>query len=116
MTGIFMDRDGEVWRGYGTDAASGELLLACDEPRNPDDRGSGPSFPWTVRTVRMWFGPLVEMTAEDAEQAQLAAVDEALHKLHGADDTTWTPEQVEDYLARIDGVHDRFRPQFGRAA
>ncbi|MET9222425.1 hypothetical protein ABZX65_27175 [Streptomyces sp. NPDC003300] len=116
MTSLFMDRDGEVWRGYGTDASSGELLLACDEPRNADDRGTGPSFPWTARTVAMWFGPLAEVTAEDAEQAQLAAVDAALHEVYGLDDSAWTAAQTADYLLRIDGVHARFRPQFGRAA
>jgi hypothetical protein len=111
-----MDRDGEVWRSYGTDASSGELLLACDEPHDPADRGTGPSFPWTLRTVGMWFGPLTEVTAEDAEQAQLAAVDAALHDEYGSDDAAWTPVQTADYLARIDGVHDRFTPQFRRAA
>jgi hypothetical protein len=116
MTALFMDRDGEIWRGYGTDAASGDLLLACDEPRNVDDRGTGESFPWTVCTVRMWFGPLTEVTTEDAEQTQLAAVDAALHEQYGADDAAWTPEQTADYLTRIDGVHGRFHSKLGRAA
>lgn len=58
----FVDRDGDVWvaTGHTTD---GELLLACPSPQNPDDAGEGPSFPWTLRMVRLSFGPLIARTA-----------------------------------------------------
>lgn len=54
----FVDRDGDVWvaTGHNTD---GELLLACPAPQNPEDRGEGESYRWTLRTVRMAFGPLI---------------------------------------------------------
>lgn len=110
MNALFMDRDGEVWRTNGRTPA-GEQLLACDEPSSPADRGTGDSFPWTVRTVRMWFGPLVEVSPAVAEQAQLAAVDTALHVLFGGDESRWSPEETAEYLGRIDGVHGRFHPE-----
>lgn len=55
---LFVDRDGEVWRSGGLTAAGDELMV-CDYPQDPADRGEGESFPWTRRTVEMWFGPLV---------------------------------------------------------
>ena len=55
---LFVDRDGEVWRSGGV-TADGDELMVCDNPSNPDDRGPGESFPWTRRTVEMWFGLLV---------------------------------------------------------
>jgi hypothetical protein len=55
---LFVDRNGEEWRPVGH-TVDGDVLLACDEPLNPEDRGEGESFPWTDRLVEAWFGPLV---------------------------------------------------------
>jgi hypothetical protein len=55
---LFVDREGDVWR-VGGHSPDGDELMVCDSPQNPDDRGPGESFPWTRRTVEMWFGPLV---------------------------------------------------------
>ena len=54
---VFVDRGGNEWRVTGH-AADGDVLLACDEPCDPEDQGDGPSFPWTLRSVQSWFGPL----------------------------------------------------------
>lgn len=54
---VFVDRDGEVWRLNGR-TPDGDELMVCDNPSDPGDRGEGESFPWTRRTVEMWFGPL----------------------------------------------------------
>lgn len=61
---LFVDRDGEVWR-VGDRTPGGDVLMVCDNPSNPDDIGGpGPTdFPWTRRTVEMWFGPLVPADA-----------------------------------------------------
>lgn len=59
----WVDRDGDVWRPVGRDA-QGELILACTAPRNPEDQGEGDSFPWTLSTIEMWFGPLTEVSLE----------------------------------------------------
>ena len=58
----FIDRDGDVWvtTGHNPD---GELLLACPQPNNPEDAGEGESYPWTLRMVRMAFGPLITRSA-----------------------------------------------------
>jgi hypothetical protein len=60
MTALFQDRDGDVWRTGGR-TPSGDELLVCDAPRRAADAGpEGPTFfPWTRRTVEVWFGPLV---------------------------------------------------------
>lgn len=58
----FVDRDGDVWVATGH-TYDGELLLACPHPSNPDDRGEGESYPWTLRSVRMAFGPLIARSA-----------------------------------------------------
>jgi hypothetical protein len=58
----FVDREGDVWVPSGTNG-SGELLLACPEPHNPEDRGEGESFPWTLRSVQSSFGPLIARSA-----------------------------------------------------
>lgn len=55
---LLVDRDGEEWRSDGL-TPDGDELMVCDQPSNPADRGEGESFPWTRRTVEMWFGPLV---------------------------------------------------------
>lgn len=55
---VFLDREGDAWR-VGDRTPGGDVLMVCDNPQNPDDRGPGESFPWTRRTVEMWFGPLV---------------------------------------------------------
>jgi hypothetical protein len=56
---LLVDRDGETWRVTDQRDASGNRVLACDAPSDPEDQGDGPSFPWTLRSVEMWFGPLV---------------------------------------------------------
>lgn len=53
----FMDADGDVWVGTGR-APSGDLLLSCPQPSNPEDAGVGESFAWTLRLVETAFGPL----------------------------------------------------------
>jgi hypothetical protein len=62
VSAFFMDVSGDVWRltGRGT---GGDAVLVCDEPLDPDDRGEGESFPWTVATVTERFGPLTEVGA-----------------------------------------------------
>ncbi|MFI1562136.1 phiSA1p31-related protein [Streptomyces sp. NPDC020490] len=61
-TAVFVDRDGDVWHATGL-TPGGELLLACPHPLNPEDQGVGESFPWTLRSVRASFGPLIARTA-----------------------------------------------------
>jgi len=110
VTPLLVDRNGEVWRPAGV-AADGDVVLACDSPSNPDDRGDGPSYPWTLSQVEKRFGPLVQATV-DAEMAQVAAVDVTLHEVFGRDESTWLPGQTADYLAAIGDVHARFHPEF----
>lgn len=52
-----VDCDGNKWRVTGR-TAGGDVRLACDLPRDPDDCGEGPSWPWTLATAEAWFGPL----------------------------------------------------------
>lgn len=59
---ILIDRDGDVWRPAGR-SETGDLLLACDLPADPDDRGEGESRPWTLPKVEARFGPLTEVAA-----------------------------------------------------
>jgi hypothetical protein len=59
---VFVDRDGDVWVPNGR-TPSGELLLACPQPRNPEDCGVGESFAWTLGLVEAGFGPLTAGTA-----------------------------------------------------
>lgn len=54
---VFVDRDGDVWVPNGH-TPSGELLLACPQPQNPEDAGVGESFAWTLPLVEVGFGPL----------------------------------------------------------
>lgn len=58
----FVDRDGDVWVPNGR-TSSGEQLLACPQPQNPEDCGVGESFAWTRSLVEASFGPLTEQTA-----------------------------------------------------
>ncbi|MDL5205068.1 hypothetical protein [Streptomyces sp. ALI-76-A] len=58
----FVDRDGDLWVPNGR-TADGELLLACPAPQDPADAGAGESFPWTLRSVRLAFGPLKAVAA-----------------------------------------------------
>jgi hypothetical protein len=61
----FVDKDGDVWVPNGH-TASGELLLACPQPQNPEDAGEGESFAWTLRLVEAGFGPLAIVPAVTA--------------------------------------------------
>lgn len=54
---VLVDRAGDVWREAGR-TASGEQLLVCDMPQDPEDRGEGASFAWTTRLVELAFGPV----------------------------------------------------------
>lgn len=58
----FVDREGDVWQATGH-TPSGELLLVCPQPRNPEDAGVGESFAWTLGLVQAQFGPLIARTA-----------------------------------------------------
>lgn len=108
MSALFVDREGDVWRVAGRTPEGAELLV-CDDPQEPSDVGDPGStaFPWTRRTVERWFGPLVPATP-DAEVSELAAVDAVLHEVFGRDESAWTLEQSQAYLAQIDAVHARF--------
>jgi len=57
----FVDKDGDVWVPNGH-TASGELLLACPQPSNPEDAGEGESFAWTLTLVEAGFGPLTAVS------------------------------------------------------
>lgn len=59
---VFVDREGDEWHATGH-TPSGELLLACPQPRNPEDAGEGESFAWTLRLVQAAFGPLIARSA-----------------------------------------------------
>lgn len=59
---VFVDRDGDVWEATGH-TPSGELLLSCPHPSNPEDAGEGESFAWTLRLVQAEFGPLIARSA-----------------------------------------------------
>lgn len=109
MSAVFVDRAGDVWRTIGRDS-DGDVLLECSSPSGTADRGEGASFPWTHRTVTMWFGPLVEATP-DAEMAHIAAVDATLHELYGINETAWSQAQTVAYLAAIAAEHGRFHPE-----
>lgn len=58
----YIDADGDRWEPAGI-TEDGDVLLACPEPQNPADAGDGNSFPWTLRTVRVAFGPLKAVAA-----------------------------------------------------
>ncbi|MFB7440192.1 hypothetical protein ACFC01_17845 [Streptomyces mirabilis] len=62
LTPEFVDRDGDVWVPNGH-TPSGELLLACPQPLNPEDAGEGESFAWTLGLVQAQFGPLIGRSA-----------------------------------------------------
>ncbi|MFD3535197.1 hypothetical protein [Streptomyces sp. NPDC058664] len=54
---VLVDREGDVWRQVGV-TASGEPRMVCDVPQAPEDRGDGPSNPWTPTAIRAWFSPV----------------------------------------------------------
>lgn len=114
MTALYVDRTGDVWREFGH-TADGDVLLACDFPQSPDDRGDGESYPWTLRTVEARFGPVVA-ASPDAEMTRLALVDVALHARFGRNESAWTARQTAAYLAEVDGVHAVFHPERRAAA
>jgi hypothetical protein len=58
----FVDKEGDVWVPNGH-TASGELLLSCPQPQDPEDAGVGESFAWTLRLVEAGFGPLTVRSA-----------------------------------------------------
>lgn len=53
----FVDREGDTWVPSGR-TPSGEQLLSCPQPLDPEDAGVGESFAWTWRLVETAFGPL----------------------------------------------------------
>ena len=59
---VFVDRQGDEWVPNGH-TPSGELLLTCPQPSNPEDCGEGQSFAWTYHLVQAAFGPLMGRTA-----------------------------------------------------
>lgn len=59
---VFVDREGDVWQATGH-SPSGELLLSCPQPHNPEDAGEGESFAWTFGLVQASFGPLIARSA-----------------------------------------------------
>lgn len=61
----FVDNSDDVWQPTGHNEA-GELLLSCPEPHNPEDRGEGASYLWTLREVQRSFGPLIARSAVTA--------------------------------------------------
>lgn len=109
---LFVDRDGEVWRSGGL-TATGDELMVCDNPSNPDDIGGpGPTdFPWTRQTVEKWFGPLVPQAVEqvfvDLEQAAIAEADRKFGDVHG-DAADWSPQETVQYVHLIERVHHVF--------
>lgn len=61
----FVDASGDVWVATGH-TSSGELLLSCPEPHDPEDAGVGESFAWTLGRVQSAFGPLIARSAVNA--------------------------------------------------
>jgi hypothetical protein len=60
---VYVDRDGDEWHTTGRTTADGQPILECPEPLTENDRGEGPSFPWTLRMVELSFGPLTRRGA-----------------------------------------------------
>jgi hypothetical protein len=90
----WVDANGETWVEAGH-TELGELILACPEPLNPEDRGEGPSFPWTLGLVERAFGPLTAKA--DVEQHALVEVDTEFLEYFGPDWRRWKAWQVEQY-------------------
>jgi hypothetical protein len=118
---VYVDRDGDEWRVTGRDA-DGDVLVACDQPRNPEDRGDWTSFPWTLRAVEQWFGPLVPraalgmVRAEDVEESVLAEVDAEFQAMYGPNWRRWERWQVAQYLDAVGKAHAEFAPDRGAVA
>jgi hypothetical protein len=122
-TGVYIDRQGDVWRLNGINEF-GEQLLACDSPIDVEDWGSGPSFPWTVRSVEMWFGPIrweptagALLAAEfaDLEERAIAEADRKFGDVHGPA-ADWSPLEEVAYVRLIERVHRIFHPELTQAA
>lgn len=62
---VFTDASGDDWQPIGHNP-SGELLLACPQPKDERDAGEGESFAWTYSLVQRGFGPLVAHSAVSA--------------------------------------------------
>ena len=105
---VFVDREGDTWVPAGH-TADGELLLDCPSPRNPEDFGSGLSFPWTLTKVERVFGPLTPRA--DVEESRLAQVDEEFVGYFGPMWRDWHPWQVKQYLDALAKVHAEFAPE-----
>lgn len=58
----WVDRDGDTWVPSGR-TPSGDALVACPQPQDPEDAGEGDSFAWTLRLVEAGFGPLTAVSA-----------------------------------------------------
>lgn len=104
----FIDRNGETWVASGH-TSKGELILSCPAPTQPEDRGEGTSFPWTLAQVERAFGPLTARA--DIEERRLAEVDTEFLELYGTDQREWKDWQVDTYLHAIDRAHEEFGPQ-----
>jgi hypothetical protein len=103
----WVDGRGETWIQAGH-TNSGELILACPEPSNPEDRGEGASFPWTLSQVEAAFGPLTARA--DVEERRLVEVDTEFLELYGPDQAAWKRWQVETYLDAMCRAHAEFPP------
>lgn len=110
---VLVDRDGEEWTVTGR-TAGGDVRVFCAEPSDPDDRGDGPSFPWTLPVVEQWFGPLVPkamVREEELEERDLVLVDCEFTRDFGPDMWRWQPWQIEQYLDALAKVHAQFSPR-----
>ncbi|MEV6180134.1 phiSA1p31-related protein [Streptomyces sp. NPDC052015] len=103
----WVDCDGNVWEPAGH-TETGELLLSCPNPLNPEDAGTGPSFPWTLALVERAFGPLTPQA--DVQERRLVEVDQEFVDYFGPQQWLWKPWQREQYLDAIAKVHAEFTP------
>lgn len=110
---VFIDRNGETWVQAGH-TSDGELILGCPEPSNPEDRGEGASFPWTLSQVEDAFGPLTARA--DMEEHRLVEVDTEFLDMYGPDQGAWKRWQVETYEAAMAKEFAKFAPQQGEVA
>jgi hypothetical protein len=110
---VFVDRNGETWVQAGH-TSDGELILGCPEPTNPDDRGDGSSYPWTLSQVEAAFGPLTARA--DVVERHLVQVDTEFLEMYGPDQRAWKRWQVETYEAAMTQVFAEFGPEQGGVA
>jgi hypothetical protein len=99
----FVDRNGETWIQAGH-TSTGELILACPEPSNPDDRGDGSSYPWTLSA------------RADVVERRLVEVDTEFLDMYGPDQAAWKRWQVETYEAAMTRAFAEFGPEQGGVA